>query len=142
MKRSITSGLAVLAALAFLAAACGGNDSSTTGATTATATSTTETTATNVTPPPANPSKTIRIVVKDGKVVGGLNKTTVDKNTNVTVIVSADVSDELHVHGYDLMKDVAPGAPAKITFVANIPGRFEMELENRGLQISDFEVSA
>lgn len=139
MKRSITSGLAVLAALAFLAAACGGNDSSTTGATTTAATSTTET---NATPPPANPSKTIRIVVKDGKVVGGLNKTTVDKNTNVTVIVSADVSDEVHVHGYDLMKDVAPGAPAKITFVANIPGRFEMELENRGLQISDFEVSA
>jgi len=142
MKRSITSGAAVLAALAFLAAACGGSDSSTTGATTPTATSTTETTATNATPPPANPSKTIRIVVKNGKVVGGLNKTTVDKNTNVTVIVSADVSDEVHVHGYDLMKDVAPGAPAKITFVANIPGRFEMELENRGLQISDFEVSA
>ncbi len=48
----------------------------------------------------------------------------------------------MHVHGYDLMKDVAPGKPAKITFVANIPGRFEIELESRGLQISDFEVSA
>ena len=99
-------------------------------------------TATNATPPPANPSKTIRIVVKDGKVVGGLSKTTVDKNTNVTVVVSADVSDEVHVHGYDLMKDVAPGKPAKIAFVANIPGRFEIELENRGLQIADFEVGA
>lgn len=140
MRRSITVCLAALAAMAFLVAACGGNGSSTTGATTS-ATTTSET-ATNATPPPANPSKTIRIVVKDGKVVGGLNKTTVDKNTNVTVIVSADVSDEVHIHGYDLMKDVAPGKPAKITFVANIPGRFEMELESRGLQISDFEVSA
>ena len=110
--------------------------------TTTTSTTTTSETTTNATPPPANPSKTIRIVVKDGKVVGGLNQTTVDKNTNVTVIVSADVSDEVHIHGYDLMKDVAPGKPAKITFVANIPGRFEMELESRGLQISDFEVSA
>ncbi len=143
MKRSITAGIAVLTALAFLAAACGGNDSSTTtGATTTTRSTTTSETTTNATPPPANPSKTIRIVVKDGKVVGGLNKTTVDKNTNVTVIVSADVSDEVHIHGYDLMKDVAPGKPAKITFVANIPGRFEMELESRGLKISDFEVSA
>jgi ABC-type oligopeptide transport system substrate-binding subunit len=142
MKRSITAGLTVLASMAFLVAACGGNDSSTTtGATTTTSTTTSETT-TNATPPPANPSKTIRIVVKEGKVVGGLNQTTVDKNTNVTVIVSADVSDEVHIHGYDLMKDVAPGKPAKITFVANIPGRFEMELENRALKISDFEVSA
>lgn len=123
MRRSITTGLGVISAFAFLVSACGGSGGSTTSGVTETA-------------------KTIRIVVRDGKVVGGLNKTTVDKNTNVKLLVSADVSDEVHVHGYDLMANVAPGKPAKIVFVANIPGRFEIELENRGLQISDFKVSA
>ena len=140
MRRSITAGLAVIAALAFLVAACGGSNSSSTTGVTETSTTTSETT--TAPPPPAAPTKTITIVVKDGKVVGGLNKTTVDKNTNVNVVVTADVSDEVHVHGYDLMANVAPGKPAKIAFVANIPGRFEIELEHRGLQISDFEVSA
>jgi len=85
--------------------------------------------------------KTIAIVFKDGKVVGGLNRTTVDKGTMLTVAVTADVSDEVHLHGYDRMRNVAPGKPAKITLVASIPGRFEIELENRGLQIADLQVN-
>jgi hypothetical protein len=38
----------------------------------------------------------------------------------------------VHVHGYDLMADVAPGSPARIDFVADVPGVFEVELEDAG----------
>jgi hypothetical protein len=43
-------------------------------------------------------------------------------------------------HGYDLMQDVEAGGTAKITFVASIPGQFEAELEQRGVQIAQLTV--
>ena len=46
----------------------------------------------------------------------------------------------MHLHGYDLMADVAPGAPATIRFTADVPGIFEVELEDRGLHIAELEV--
>jgi hypothetical protein len=146
MNRITCAALAAIAPLALSAAACGGSNSdTTTGATTTATSTTTETTTTDTTttpaPPPAAPRKTILIVYRNGTVVGGLNRTTVDKGTKLTVAVRADVSDEVHVHGYDLMQDVAPGKPARITFVASIPGRFEIELENKGLQIADLQVN-
>jgi hypothetical protein len=54
--------------------------------------------------------------------------------------VRSDVADHVHLHGYDLMRDVAPGAPAQLVFTADIPGRFEIELEDRHLQLAELEV--
>ena len=34
---------------------------------------------------------------------------------------------EIHVHGYDIEKSSAPGAPAKFLFEAKNTGRFEIE---------------
>ena len=82
----------------------------------------------------------VQIVVRGGRPAGGIKRATVTKNKRVILTVRADVSDEVHLHGYDLMKDVAPGAPAVISFKATIPGRFEAELEQRGLQIAELTV--
>jgi hypothetical protein len=38
------------------------------------------------------------------------------------------------------MRDVAPGSPARLRFRATIPGGFEAELEDAGLQIADITV--
>ena len=54
--------------------------------------------------------------------------------------MTSDVADHVHLHGYDLMANVAPGAPATIRFTADAPGRFEIELEDLGLQIAELEV--
>ena len=102
--------------------------------------------ATSVTTPTATKPKPLQaaritIVVRGGKPVGGIKRATVAKDKQVMVTVRADVADEVHVHGYDLMKDVAPGAPAVIAFQAKIPGRFEAELEERGLQIAELTVN-
>jgi heme/copper-type cytochrome/quinol oxidase subunit 2 len=45
------------------------------------------------------------------------------------------------VHGYDLKGDVAPGRPAIIEFTANVPGVFEVELEEAGLKLVELQVS-
>jgi hypothetical protein len=73
-------------------------------------------------------------------VVGGLKRATVEKGEKVALVVVSDVADEVHLHGYDKITDVAPGKAARIVFVASIPGRFEVELEDRGVQIADLEV--
>jgi hypothetical protein len=104
----------------------------TTGTTTTTRTTTTR-------PKPAGPTP-IRIVVRGGRVIGGLERARLDRGERAVLIVRADVSDHVHLHGYDIMRDVAPGAPARLRFRATIPGRFEVELEDRGLQIAQIEV--
>ena len=53
----------------------------------------------------------------------------------------SDVADEIHIHGYDLKRDVAKGGSARFSFPATIEGRFEIELENAGTQIADLEVT-
>ncbi len=90
----------------------------------------------------AAPTKEIDLTVAGGKIDGdGPVRVTIDKGTKVTLKVDADVADEVHVHGYDLHGDVAPGKPATIRFTADVPGRFEAELESRGLQILQFTVN-
>ena len=96
------------------------------------------TTATTTTAPVA---KTVTITVKNAAPVGGIQRATVTKGDQVVLVVHSDVADEIHVHGYNLMKDVAAGGTVKISFVADVPGRFEAELENHGTQIADLTVN-
>jgi hypothetical protein len=105
--------------------------------TTTTGTTTARTTTTRPTPP--GPT-TLRIVVRGGRVVGGLRRATLEQGERAVLVVRADVSDHVHLHGYDIMRDVSPGSPARLRFRATIPGRFEVELEDRRLQIAQLEV--
>ena len=82
----------------------------------------------------------IDFVIVGGEPQGGIQRDSVARGRDVVITVTSDVADEVHVHGYDLMADVAPGAPATIRFTADAPGRFEIELENTGVQIAELEV--
>jgi hypothetical protein len=105
---------------------------------TETGTTTTRTT-TTTRPKPSGPTQ-IRIVVRGGRVIGGLRRARLERGERAVLIVRADVSDHVHLHGYDIMRDVSPGRPARLRFRATIPGRFEVELEDRRLQIAQLEV--
>jgi heme/copper-type cytochrome/quinol oxidase subunit 2 len=82
-----------------------------------------------------------QINVKGGKPVGGVKTITVNKGDQVRFVVSADVSDEIHVHGYDFHKDVKAGGKALFSFPAKIDGEFVVELESRGEQIAKLVVN-
>ncbi|MFO7572249.1 MAG: hypothetical protein R6W48_06570 [Gaiellaceae bacterium] len=100
----------------------------TTGTTEQTVTATqTETVATDTEPAPPAPVA-IRVVVRDGRPVGGIARPTVKKGDRVVLVVAADVTGDVHLHGYDLEETAAPGSPARMRFTATIPGRFEIEL--------------
>jgi FtsP/CotA-like multicopper oxidase with cupredoxin domain len=88
----------------------------------------------------AEPPPTIAVTVRDGAPVGGEARATVKQGDPVTIVVAADISDEVHVHGYDLTADVAPGKVARIAFTATLAGGFEVELEEAGLHIAELAV--
>jgi hypothetical protein len=138
--------VAVLAAVAALTLAACGDDGSpqATGATTTTApaaTSTTSGPATTAEPTTtADPTPVIEVRVAGGKPQGGVRRERVQSGETVVLRVIADVADEVHLHGYDKSADVAPGKPAQIRFTADIPGVFEVELEQRRQKLLDLEV--
>jgi len=81
------------------------------------------------------------IVVEHGKPVGGIKDLTYNAGERVRFEVRSDVSDEIHVHGYDLMKDVEAGGSVEFDFPATIEGVFEAELEGRGEEIAELTVN-
>lgn len=87
-----------------------------------------------------NAPQRVVVVVRDGQPVGGVKRPEIEKDTRVVIVVRSDVSDHIHLHGYDLLADVAPGQPARIRFRADLTGRFDIELEDRALLIAELRV--
>ncbi len=81
------------------------------------------------------------IVIKNGKPVGGISELTYNEGEQVRFKVDSDVSDEVHMHGYDIMKDVKAGSSVSFDFPATIEGVFEAELEGRKEQILQLTVN-
>jgi hypothetical protein len=81
------------------------------------------------------------IVVKNGEPVGGIARLTYNEGEEVRFEVDSDVSDEVHMHGYDIMKDVKAGESISFDFPATIEGVFEAELEGRKEQILELTVN-
>jgi hypothetical protein len=122
----------VVGVAAFLIAKPGDDKKSTTAATTP---------ATTTTPrPKPQPAPIPRIVVRNAKPVGGVKTITVKKGDRVRFVVTSDVADEVHVHGYGFHKPVAAGGTVSFDFPAKIDGVFVVELEKRAEQIASLRV--
>jgi len=137
----------VVLVVAFFVLSPSDDDEPSTGSTTTepvqTAPATTPSTATaptTTTPKPAAPAyKVVR--VRDGKPVGGIKRIEVDKGDRARIEVSSsDTSDEIHLHGYDLSRDLKAGGRVRFNFVANADGIYEIELEGAGVQIAELVV--
>lgn len=99
-----------------------GNSGSTAAQTTPTATAPSATTPPSdaVLPPPT------RIALK-GHAAGEVADIEVEKGERVRFVVTSDAPDDIHVHGYDIERPVAPGRPARFSFPATIEGIFDIE---------------
>jgi hypothetical protein len=85
--------------------------------------------------------KVTTIVIKHGKPVGGIAQLTYNEGERVRFKVDSDVSDEVHMHGYDIMKDVRAGGSVSFDFPATLEGVFEAEFEGRKEQILELTVN-
>ncbi len=100
----------------------------TSAASDAMATTSTTTTSTT-TAPPEDPQLVIEVVIDADGSVEVLSLPEVARGDEVTVVVTSEIADEVHVHGYDVYADLSPGIRTEFTFIADIPGIFEVELE-------------
>lgn len=70
---------------------------------------------------------TINVTIAHGTVSPSAATYDVSKGSTVTITVTSDAADTVHVHGYEIEKDVVAGTPLVITFTADQTGRFEVE---------------
>lgn len=137
---------ALLAVVAMLLAACGSDEptaapsTSTAGAATSTTVDASASTTAPTTTTTSDPVHTIDVTYANGQVVGGVRTETVRLGEKVSLRVTSDVAEEVHVHTYDVMADVAAGQMAELELSATIPGRHEVELEKKGKQLLVLEV--
>jgi FtsP/CotA-like multicopper oxidase with cupredoxin domain len=77
-------------------------------------------------PPLLDGSKVVKLEFKEGE--------------TVRFRVTSDTPEEVHIHGYDIAKDLEPGKVTTVSFPADITGIFEIEYEGQGKQIAELRV--
>ena len=130
--------IAVVAVVVLVVAGGGDDEEAASSGAQATATATPTTTpgeTATATPTPTPTEEPVPLVTTDK-----VTKLEFKEGDQIEFRVRSDVADEVHVHGYDLMKDVGPGQTVTFSFKATITGIFEVELENAGKQIAELRV--
>jgi hypothetical protein len=115
--------------------------------TTADAPTATPTLADTSTPEPGEtetptPTPTSKPTVDPGPLLTGskVQKIRVDKGETVRFRVRSPQDEEVHIHGYDIKKNVKAGQTARVSFKATIDGIFEIEFEHSRTQIAELRV--
>jgi FtsP/CotA-like multicopper oxidase with cupredoxin domain len=66
----------------------------------------------------------------------------VHKGDKVTLSITADKKEEIHLHGYDIHFEIdKPGDKVTKTFTADKTGRFDIEIEQTGKQVGQLQVT-
>jgi len=84
--------------------------------------------------------QTFTIRIEGGKPAGGSTTFRVKQGDTVVFSISSDTEGEVHLHGYDLEEEIAPGKTATLTFTANATGRFLIEVEETEAELGFLEV--
>lgn len=143
---------ALVAATLLVVAACNGGSGGTTATpapTTQPPTTTSSPQATTAPAETATTSTTTTTVVPDFDLIevdltapgDDPGRVPMELGHTVRLVITADTTDEVHLHGYDIKASVAPGSPAVLDFVADIPGIFDVELEGTGQEIMQLQVA-
>ena len=70
---------------------------------------------------------TITITAVNGRPVGGIQRPT-------------NIGTQVHLHGYNIEKNIKKGVPTVIQFVAKVQGRFALELHPMDAQLAQLTV--
>ena len=141
--------MAILTGIVVLVVACGGGDASTTTTSTTTTVPTTTTgptttttlaTTTSTIAETTTTAQAIDVTVVVGAVEGP-GTVSVAVGDQVSVWVLSDVDAEIHVHGYDVFFEAPAGVPTEVTLTADVPGIFEVELEETHTPLFALEVT-
>jgi hypothetical protein len=81
------------------------------------------------------------IVIENGEPVGGIKQLEYSAGEQIHFKVKSDIAEEVHFHGYEVMKDVKAGGTVTFDMPAEIEGIFEVELEGKKEQIAEITVN-
>jgi hypothetical protein len=84
--------------------------------------------------------KTFELTVKDKKLASDSSVLKVNRGDVVTLKITSDKEEELHVHAYDVSVELVPNKQAILTFSAEMSGRFPFELEKSKTELGAIEV--
>lgn len=137
MKRAVPR---LLAAVVLLVAAAACSDSDDTGEP-GSATPTRSDAASPSAPASPGPDvELIEIAITGGRAEPPVERVSVAQGSTVRIVVTGDQPDELHLHGYDLEAQLAPGEPGVMEFVADQSGLFELETHESALVLLQLQV--
>lgn len=140
MRLKTIAALALFAFASLVLAACGSDDDSGDGSSAAGGGYDKGTPARTEEAPPAEPAIET-IVVRDGAPVGGPAELEYDAGEQIQFRVRSNVADELHIHGYDMTKEIPAGGTVTVSFPADLEGIYEAELHGSGELIAELRVN-
>jgi hypothetical protein len=82
----------------------------------------------------------LNVMYMNGAVSGVGDRIEISRGDIVELTIQSDVADEVHVHGYELLRSLVPAQPETIRFTADTPGIFEIELEDSGVLLLEIAV--
>jgi FtsP/CotA-like multicopper oxidase with cupredoxin domain len=71
---------------------------------------------------------------------GKVTKLRFTEGETVRFRVRHDAPEHIHIHGYDIMRDLTPNKTITVSFPAKITGIFEIELEDSAEEIGELRV--
>ncbi|MYS10890.1 hypothetical protein GTW71_31665, partial [Streptomyces sp. SID6041] len=90
---------------------------------------------------PTTPTgRTVDITVSGSTVAPPPSRIELKKGERLTLRVTSDRADTLHVHGYDRELPLSPGTPATLTLTVDRNGLFEVETHGSGLLLTQLVV--
>ncbi|MFG2837375.1 hypothetical protein ACGFYE_20490 [Streptomyces zaomyceticus] len=88
----------------------------------------------------ADPGRTVTLTISGKTVSPPPSRIELKKGERLTLRVTGDRADTLHVHGYDRELPLSPGTTATLTLVADRTGLFEVETHGSGLLLTQLVV--
>lgn len=82
----------------------------------------------------------VRVSVADGKVKPATRRVEVERDSQVRLLITSDVDDDVHVHGYDIEATLEAGRTTTLELVADQQGVFEVETHDGGLTLLQLQV--
>jgi FtsP/CotA-like multicopper oxidase with cupredoxin domain len=71
---------------------------------------------------------------------GGVTELEVTEGERVRFRVRSSTPEEIHVHGYDIVREIPPDETVNVSFPADLTGIWEIEFHNSGTPIAELRV--
>jgi hypothetical protein len=80
------------------------------------------------------------IVLRDGEPVGGVEELSFRRGERIEFAVRSNTAEEVHLHGYDVVRNVEAGGRVRFDVEAEFEGVFEVELHPSHVAIAEVAV--